>query len=222
MNRSHPRNLPPTVRALGALGLALLACAGCQSAPAPGDVAGEQLHESPAQAVEVQVPAGRYEQAFAAAREALRAERFAIDRVDAPLGVLTSFARPGEGLARPWDPRTDSPAQDVAHRQLRLARVTFRPPGSDARAHAGDDPSLDLLAMGAGAPLVMRVDVRVERVARPNRQSSPEGVRLLGQAVDPDLVEAGLSPGYRVQVRADGHAARRIANRVQGALEQTP
>src|SRR5688500_8446844 len=78
------------------------------------------------------VDAGRYGEAFDAAREVLRAARFDIDRVDAGGGVISTEPKRSAGLATPWDREQSTMGQefeDLLNHQQRTVRITFEPAG---------------------------------------------------------------------------------------------
>jgi len=176
--------------------------------------------EDSARFAELSIPAGRGVLAFQAAREVLREEGFTLDRIDAPLGVLTTFPRATEGLARPWVPRTDGLVEDVIQNQRRLVTVMLRPAGAPEAAFAADDTSFDLTR--SDGPFTLRVVAVVERVTRPTRRLSPDGVRLLAPATDPTLDRQGIAGGYRVAIRTDATTQRRLVRLIESALSQEP
>jgi hypothetical protein len=164
--------------------------------------------------VELVVPADRYREAFQAARDALREAQFTLDRVDASRGRITTFARAGEGAARPWAglATTDSPLQDVIQRQQRSVRVAFVPASQVAVDPRLDDPSLNLLDLPVATRLI--IETVVERVERPGRRAQFDAVRLTSQTLNPELESRGLVPRYSVPVREDRVLAEWLAGQI--------
>lgn len=79
------------------------------------------------------IPAGRYAEAFDAARETLRDYRFTLSRVDARAGVIMTEPRFSYGLASPFDPVHATPrdrVRDFMNQQDRRVRITFSKPGA--------------------------------------------------------------------------------------------
>ena len=97
----------------------------------------------------IEVPAGEYPKAFAAAKDALRDYAFELDRVDAVSGVITTHPRGSSGIATPWIPHT-STMQDTVRglleRERRTVVVTFREGGSAAGAATGEGEHVEASA----------------------------------------------------------------------------
>lgn len=177
----------------------------------------DSQQESPL-AARVTVPPGRGIEAFQIAREALREEGFTLDRVDAPQGVLTTLPRVTEGLGRPWAPPTDSPLQDVVQKQGRTIRVVIRPASAPSQAFNADDTTFNLT--NSTDELALQITATVERLTRPTRRLSPDGVRLLSPAVNPVLAQQGIAAGYNVEIRTDPTTQQRLARIIEAALAQ--
>lgn len=169
----------------------------------------------------VGVPAGRFSDAFQAAKETLRDYRFELDRVDAAGGVLTTQATGSSGFATPWIPHTstaDDTIRGFIERERRWARVIFAAPGTDPEsgkveaitARGGTD-FLPAAPINKEGELTARFEVRVERVYRPGRRVDSTGVRLVSFTSDPELEEQGLEPAFAVDTRADERLAARMA-----------
>lgn len=181
----------------------------------------------------VDVPAGRYEEAFQSAREVLRERRFSIDRVDARAGVITTRARSSAGLVTPWDGDQSTIEQeidDAANWQQRRVRIEFVPAGvqsgaaSAGAAGGGSEPVVaspeDALltrdlrdAAFAGAPMVANVRVIVERINRPGRQLSTKTTRVTGFSPELTRPEGGLR-----RLEDDDEFARRLAAEISAKL----
>mgnify|MGYP006295044941 FL=1 len=199
----------------------LLALAACASAPPPSPT-GRRLA----------VPPDQYAAAFGAAKDVLRAHGFALARVDARAGVLTTQPRHAAGLATPWIPHSTTlsdAAAGVLHRDRRTAEVRFRPAAGGPTPDLRDDPP----------ELVAEVVVTVERVFVPGRRPDPTSIRLTaispdttprisstpGRAPGPAPAAATLrstdAPDLIVQpVRRDTELAREIAARLRDALAE--
>ena len=75
-----------------------------------------------------------YQEAFNAARELLRENRFAIDRVDARRGVITTHPKRTAGFATIWDGEQSTVRQeweDMFNEQQRVVRVQFDPQSTE-------------------------------------------------------------------------------------------
>lgn len=201
-------------------GLACVGLGGCASA-------------GPAELV---IDARQYPAAFDAARDALRDRDYALQRVDAAAGVLSTDPKASAGLAWPWDQDQSTPTQEVDElfdRRGRAVRVVFEPaagpggaggPGGAAGAGAGGGANG---AAGAdlrdySGPLVMRVRVALLRVQRPGWRVDSTSVRLSGYSSDPALAQRGLEPGYRVAFDEDRLLAGKIAAQVRERLAGLP
>jgi hypothetical protein len=213
---AHPRAARVAHSTLLAALALVFVLAGCAQ-PDRAD-ATQPITSSPTSFASIEIPAGQGPAAFQAAREILRDEGFTLDRVDAPLGVLTTLPRATEGVGRPWAPKTDSPLQDLIQNQRRSVRVVLRPAGSPAPAFAADDPNFNLL--DDQRPLAMHITATVERITRPTRRLSPDGVRLLPPAIDPTLDRQGIAGGYSVDLRTDPTTQARLAQLISAALTQ--
>ncbi|CAN0590465.1 unnamed protein product [Laminaria digitata] len=138
-----------------------------------------------------------YSQAFDAARASLMSYRFAIDRVDAQRGVLTTHPKRTAGLLSPWDREQSSIGQeweDLINEQQRVVRIEF------------DQDETG----GASA----RVWVELLRTHRPNWRVQSESVRLSTHARQRDA-EGMLEPGsWSEVVGLDVALARRIADSI--------
>lgn len=131
---------------------------------------------------------------FDAARDALRASGYTLDRVDSALGVLTTQSRASGG-----SPFTSSPASDVLHEQSRVVRVEF-----DDAGH------------------VARVECFVSRAHTPDLQLATRAVGLSATSYDPTKAERGAAFRFTSALTRDEGEARRIAGRIRSAAEGTP
>ncbi len=142
-----------------------------------------------------------YGQVFDAAREVLMDYRFAIDRVDARLGVITTYPKRTAGLASPWDREQSSMNQeweDLVNEQRRVVRVEF---DQDEQGGASATVSVELL-----------------RTHRPGWRVETESVRLSNHALRRD-VNGELEPGsYLELVGLDAEFASRLALAIQDRL----
>lgn len=155
-----------------------------------------------------EISAGGYAAAFDATREALRASRFVLDRVDAGEGVITTQPKQTSGLATPWDSEQTSFSQemeDTVHAQQRRVRVTFVPRGDGASA------------LGDGA-CTGRVEVVLERVNLVGWQPSSKAILQSGFTTDPVAQASGRGARYEVAMARDDALAARIAERVRRRL----
>ncbi len=170
--------------------------------------------------VEVEVPAGEYQRAFAAARTVVREYRFHIDRVDAAAGVISTNARPSSGIFTPWDPDQSTFEQeldDTLNFEQRRVRVTFAPHPTEP-APPDDAPVPDLRETKEA--LVCRFEVVIERYERPGRRVPARAVRRGTQTMDPELRARNMWPTYTVPIEQDPLLAARLAQKLRETLEQ--
>lgn len=156
------------------------------------------------------VPEGRYADAFDAARDVLRDQRFELDRVDARLGVLTTRVKPTDGMASPWDTEQTTLRQeweDFANQQGRRVRIAFTP--------AGGKPG-DLISYAG--PVDIKVSVALVRTERPGWRPSTSSIRSSSFAIDPEQESQGLTPSYEVVAGEDDPLARRLAAKIRERL----
>lgn len=192
----------------------------------------------------VEVGAGSYAAAFDATREVLRSYRFTLERVDARAGVITTEARFSSGLATFWDPVQSDGGQELMETlnyEGRRARVVFSRPGS-ASADGGvlapgvgeetpqalrDEgvmadgsvrPTLDEDLREEVGPLVMKVDVIVDRVQRPGRRVETSSMSRSTFTMDTALAERGMLPTYSVARTRDDKLAARLASEIRARM----
>ncbi len=173
----------------------------------------------------VELQPGRYEPAFAAAKQVLIDARFDLDRVDARAGVITTTAKPTSGLATPWDGEQSSLGQeveDLLNRQFRRVRITFEPQAAEA-ATAPTPPHQDAavpdMRLQAGA-LLCTISVSVERLRRPGWRLETSSVRQSSFYYDPEWGNRAIWPQYTVPFAQDHRLATRLAGRIRRSLEQ--
>ncbi len=110
--------------------LAAVTLLGCQSA-------------APVRSREAMVPAGRYAEAFDAARGVLLEHEFELARVDARAGVITTLPRQWAGFMTPWIPHAEEPGSSVdglLNHERRRVRVVFSPTAAPAPPGGGARP----------------------------------------------------------------------------------
>ncbi len=182
----------------------LAACLGaCTPAPKP--------------AVIVVLP-GEYERAFNATREVLLEHKFALERVDAAAGVITTQNRETAGLATPWDRDQTTLYQeweDTANQQERAVRVTFAPEGEDESA-APDEAFVDRRA--DDRTLVARIEVDVLRARRQGWRVETEAITRSSRYRDPVTARRIGGETFLEPVGQDEHLAGRIAAGVRARL----
>jgi hypothetical protein len=161
--------------------------------------------------VEVEVPPGEYAAAFDAARAALVACRFELDRVDARAGVITTQPKTTAGLATPWDIEQSSQAQeweDLLNVQQRRVRIEFLPAGTD---EPGDMTAYD-------GTVTARIRPVIERGQRPGQRVEPTAIgrsTLWRAPSDPALAGSFTTP-----VGEDRLLAQRLAAGIRSAWEE--
>ncbi len=154
----------------------------------------------------VVIEGASYREVFEAAREVLGAYRFAVDRVDATRGVITTFPKRTLGVGSIWDREQSSLGQeweDFANQHERTVRVEFES-AEDAR----------------GVEVIeVVVEVVVHRVHRPNWRVESESVRLSTYARSRDAM-GQLEPGaFREPIGHDLALADRIVSRILRRFE---
>jgi len=187
------------------------------------------------------IPAGRYTEAFDAARETLREYKFTLSRVDARSGVITTEPRFSYGIASPFDPVHSTArdrVRDFMNQQDRRVRIVFARPGVEPALEGGSDagpageavasgeiPADGVLLDGSVLPglgddlraehggLVMHVDVVIDRVHVPHWRLETSSIRQSTFAQEPDLSARGMQPTYTTpRERDDAFAARLVAD----------
>lgn len=178
------------------------------------------------------IPAGKYTQAFDAARDAVRELRFDLERVDARQGVLSTRAKPTDGLATPWDleqTTTEQELEDLVNQQSRKVRIVFTArgqtsPGGATTDELGDLPPLqdapmpqDLLSHPGS--VTMRVLVTRSRTQRPGWRLSTNSVRSSTFAIDPARGETADDAEFESPAGEDRDLATRVLESVRLALD---
>lgn len=144
---------------------------------------------------------------FDAARDTLMGYRFALDRVDARRGVITTHPKRTTGLATPWDREQSHGHQeweDLLNEQRRVVRLVFERDGAEA-----------------GAPFArVRIRVEVLRTNRPNWRIETESPMLSSHALSRDR-NGDLEPAsFSEVVGLDVSFAQRIADEMKQRLTQ--
>ena len=195
MNPARPLCLLPLI-----LLTSPLVCGGCAThtprdggAQAATEVLGARLDVSgaPPEAV------------FDAVRETLVDYRFALDRVDAYRGVITTRPKRTVGLASPWDREQgglDQEWEDLLNEQRRIVRVAF-----DREQDASDYSALS-------------VSVELVRAHRPGWRLESESIRLSTHARSRND-EGELEPvSFDEVVGMDTRLAERLVEEIQARL----
>ncbi len=209
----------------------LAALAACSTTPRATTRSPINAASRPASAIII--PAGRYTQAFNAARETVRSLRFDLDRVDARQGVLSTRAKPTDGLATPWDleqSTTQQEIEDLVNQQTRRIRVVFIAPVASREGGAAPADEIDDLPPLQEAPspqdllahtgsVTMRVVVTRTRTQRPGWRLSTNSVRSSTFAIDPARGETVEAAEYETPAGEDRDLALRVVEQVRLALE---
>jgi len=151
-----------------------------------------------------EVGAGTYPDAFLAGREVLREYRFALERVDAEEGVLSTDAKGSSGLFTPWDAEQSTvraELSDTINHQNRRVRITFDPP------HATPD-----------TPRTGRVEVVVYRMQNYSLRPNPRVISMSSGTLDPAMSDRGVWPQYEVATTRDDDLAVRLARAIEKKL----
>jgi hypothetical protein len=150
----------------------------------------------------------RFDEAFEATKDVLRAEGFELERVDARAGIITTRPLASSGFWTPWittERRLRDEMESSVHRQRRRAEVRFVTDASDAR-----------LAKG---PVRVDVDVRVERVYQPGVRATPASVRLRHVSDRPGEPSPRDEPVFAVDHSSDRALAAELARRLAAFLD---
>ncbi|MFT3686917.1 MAG: hypothetical protein QM783_18680 [Phycisphaerales bacterium] len=172
------------------------------------------------------VPAERYTATFQAARDTLRDYRFALERVDAPQGIITTADRSSPGALKPWEAESNTAAiDDMVGFQERSVQVAFIAGAIPARTTGAPvipltDPDRDMVASPKDTTMLVRVTVH--RIERPGRRVSMDTVRVGRQAVDPALAEQGVWPSYLVTEEDDDVLAAKLARAIMDRAIRNP
>jgi len=200
--------------------LAALALGGCASVPPASGTGGR-----------IAVEAGRYEDAFAIARDELARLGFRIDRVDAYAGVLSTEPKSSGGLATPWDREqtsVKSEAADLLHPQRRTVRIAFVPAAA-AEKLPGDEPVTQITGEGMPepmteasqrGPLIAMVEVLIEREYRPHRRVDRVSVTSSRRTNDPVLAQRGMGGAFNVVTQRDHALEETLASRIATRLRK--
>lgn len=160
------------------------------------------------------VAAGRYAQAFDAARDVLRDCGLTLDRVDARAGVLTTLPASSAGLFTPWSPLDPSLA-DALRRTLRYERLRVRL--RFAPIDPGGAGEFDIHRFDRGARV--SVEALVEPVDRPGLRVSPLSPRLASVARSTDAPSPQSSAFPASLPERDDALERAIATALQKRLD---
>ena len=202
MKTMKTRSVHTRVVQVGVLGV-VMAQGGCSSGPRAADQNQAQLGQE-TQVVDSSFEVGgqRYEQVFLTAKEVLRDHRFAINRVDAARGVLTTYPKKSVGIATPWDREQSSLGQDLedfANQQDRTVRIDFF--HDDTNERVG-----------------VRVVVELHRVHRPNWRVETESIRLSTYARSRDANGLIEPDSFRESIGTDEALARRLGDEIRSRL----
>jgi len=176
---------------------------------------------------EIRVAPGEYAEAFESAKRVLRRQRFALERVDAAAGVITTKPKRTAGLATPWDLEQSTLRQewgDFINDQQRRVRVVFAPAGelTDDRPRpqaAPGEAAPDLRTLDQ--PIVGRVEVVVERRYRPGWRIPPVSARRASFAFDP-IFASRIGRRYTVPRSQDRRLATRLSDEIDTLREAGP
>jgi hypothetical protein len=189
---------------LVSMGLAagVAGCAG-HASRSHGVAGGEDRVAQHAGVAELSIEPGAYERAFAIARERLMDYRFAIDRVDARRGVITTHPKRTAGLASPWDQEQSGLGQeweDLINEQRRVVRIEFDLEDGEASS--------------------MSVTVELLRTHRPGWRVESESVRLSTHARTRDELGRIEPASYTERIGLDARFAERLAWSIEASLRE--
>lgn len=138
---------------------------------------------------------------FDATRETLMEYRFALDRVDARRGVITTHPKRTAGLATPWDREQsglDQEWEDLLNEQRRVVRVEFDRDGDRFQS--------------------MEIQVEVIRTNRPGWRIETESVRLSDHARVRDRDGEVMPRSFGEVIGLDTRFAHRLAEAISARL----
>lgn len=174
---------------------------------------------------------GAYAAAFDIARDELAGMGFAINRVDAYSGVISTRPKASGGLATPWDREQasfQSEIADLMHPQQRLVRISFIPESAVSRIPT-DEPVTQITGEGAPIsieetsrtePIVGVIEVVIERVYRPYTRVSRVNVLSTSQTRDPSLQRRGMERSFTVVTQRDHALEDKLASRIASRLQR--
>jgi hypothetical protein len=209
-------------RCIGSVSVSIMCCAmsGCatgaggangvvdaQDARGSGVETDQDLSTEPAR---ISFDSSAYQDVFSASREILREFRFAINRVDAARGVITTHPKRTVGFVSFWDQEQSSVSQefeDFANQQERSVRVRFR--------QAEDSDSSALTTQSE-----LSVVVLLYRVHRPHWRVESETLRLSSHASSRDAQGRREAREFREPIGQDRALAERIAQRIAEQFSQ--
>ena len=156
-----------------------------------------------------EIAPGDYARALTAPRETLRAAGYAVERVDAIAGEITTGEKIVAGVATPLASENNAlrgVLADTLSNRPRTVRVRFRD-ASDPGAPPREDGAVRA-----------EVDAIIWRTLYPNWRTETETV--LGNFVwrDPLLAERGVTGATPVPLKRDDRFAREIAGRIAWRL----
>lgn len=164
---------------------------------------------------------GSYAATFDATKETLREYGFALERVDARAGIITTQPRTSAGLMAPWDKIQSSAAQewaDFLHRQERRVRISFGPASQsepdDPRAQAAQGPAPPDLREFSG-PMTADIMVWIDRTHTPGRRIETTSLRLSSNTRDTALGKSKMLPYYKTPINRDDLLAGRLVRRIR-------
>ncbi len=174
-------------------------------------------------AAELQVPAGQYTTAFEAAKETLRGFDFSLETHRRLLGRDLHQTQDHRGRGNALGPRaihTGSggrrPPQPPIARGTRHVRARGGRPAQRGWRRAPRN------LRESSPPVVMRVTVQVSRRQKPGWRLETSAIRTSTRTSDPELLRAGMEPGYETPTGDDPKLAGRIAQEIAERLAAGP
>lgn len=136
--------------------------------------------------------------------------------------VRITFSQPGDASAvgsapaPPADAAPTDTADAPADGASASAAELFPPDG--LLLDGSSLPALGADLRAAPGPLVMHVDVVIDRVSVPHRRLETSSIRQSTFAQEPDLISRGMQPTYSVSKGRDDALAARLADEVRRRL----
>lgn len=164
------------------------------------------------------VAPGEYTRAFAASRDVLRDFGFALERVDAQTGVITTQQRGTGGIVTPWDSMQSTFAQeleDAGQRHRRVARLEFAAMDSAGGIVTGAATPPDLRRYSG--PVEVRAWVDVYRWHQTQLQLNTINIRDSSYTTDTELEARGMT-SYGVAHAQDPALAERVILALRQAM----
>ncbi len=178
---------------------------GCASTPRFHHVQDDQAEPGLGQVI---IEDASYREVFETTRQVLTFYRFAINRVDATRGMISTFPKRTLGIGSIWDHEQSSLKQeweDFANQHERTIRVMLR-----HTAHENDSEKTEIKVV---------VEVLLHRIRRPHWRIEPQSIGLSTYAQSRDTTGQIEPPFFREPIGHDLELAQRIARHISSQYQ---